>query len=155
MPRHASAHAAGIVITERPVYEYVPVSVNDEMTLTQFPMDTVAKLGLLKFDFLGLRYLTILSDTEKQIQRSDPSFALGSVPLDDKKTYELISSGKTDGVFQLESGGMRKLLVQMQPACIEDIILAISLYRPGPMESIPKFLEYRQHPKGYGMLARS
>ena len=147
MPRHASAHAAGIVITERPVYEYVPVSVNDEMTLTQFPMDTVAKLGLLKFDFLGLRYLTILSDTEKQIQRSDPSFALGSVPLDDKKTYELISSGKTDGVFQLESGGMRKLLVQMQPACIEDIILAISLYRPGPMESIPKFLEYRQHPE--------
>ena len=147
MPRHASAHAAGIVITERPVYEYVPVSVNDEMTLTQFPMDTVAKLGLLKFDFLGLRYLTILSDTEKQIRRSDPSFALGSVPLDDKKTYELISSGKTDGVFQLESGGMRKLLVQMQPACIEDIILAISLYRPGPMESIPKFLEYRQHPE--------
>lgn len=147
MPRHASAHAAGIVITEGPVYEYVPVAVNDEMTLTQFPMDTVAKLGLLKFDFLGLRYLTILSDTEKQIQRSSPSFDLRSVPFDDKKTYDLISSGKTDGVFQLESGGMRKLLVQMQPACIEDIILAISLYRPGPMESIPKFLEYRLHPE--------
>lgn len=147
MPRHASAHAAGIVITDKPVYDYVPVAVNDEMTLTQFPMDTIARLGLLKFDFLGLRYLTILSDTEKQIRRSEPSFELRSVPFDDKKTYELISSGRTDGVFQLESGGMRKLLVQMQPACIEDIILAISLYRPGPMESIPKFLEYRQHPE--------
>ena len=147
MPRHASAHAAGIVITDKPVYDYVPVAVNDEMTLTQFPMDTIASLGLLKFDFLGLRYLTILSDTEKQIRRSEPSFELRSVPFDDKKTYELISSGRTDGVFQLESGGMRKLLVQMQPACIEDIILAISLYRPGPMESIPKFLEYRQHPE--------
>ena len=147
MPRHASAHAAGIVITDKPVYEYVPVAVNDEMTLTQFPMDTIAKLGLLKFDFLGLRYLTILSDTEKQIRRNEPSFDLRSVPFDDKKTYELIASGKTDGVFQLESGGMRKLLVQMQPSCIEDIILAISLYRPGPMESIPKFLEYRLHPE--------
>ena len=147
MPRHASAHAAGIVITEDAVHEYVPVAVNDEMTLTQFPMDTVAKLGLLKFDFLGLRYLTIMSDTEKQIRLSEPAFDLKSVPFDDKETYELISSGKTDGVFQLESGGMRKMLVQMRPACLEDIILAISIYRPGPMESIPKFLEYRLHPE--------
>ncbi len=147
MPRHASAHAAGIVITDRPVYEYVPTAVNDEMTLTQFPMDTVAKLGLLKFDFLGLRYLTIMSDTEKQIRLSDPDFDLRRVPFNDAKTYELISSGKTDGIFQLESGGMRKMLMQMRPACLEDIILAISIYRPGPMDSIPQFLENRLNPE--------
>lgn len=147
MPRHASAHAAGIVITDKPVFEYVPVAVNDEMTLTQFPMDTVAKLGLLKFDFLGLRYLTIMSDTEKQIRLSEPDFSLGRVPFDDKATYELISSGRTDGIFQLESGGMRKMLTQMRPACLEDIVLAISIYRPGPMESIPKFLENRLYPE--------
>ncbi len=146
MPRHASAHAAGIVITDRPVHEYVPIAVNDEMTLTQFPMDTVAKLGLLKFDFLGLRYLTIMSDTEKQIRLTEPNFCLARVPFDDKKTYELISSGKTDGIFQLESGGMRKMLTQMRPACLEDIILAISIYRPGPMDSIPQFLTNRQNP---------
>ena len=147
MPRHASAHAAGIVITDRPVHEYVPIAVNDEMTLTQFPMDTVAKLGLLKFDFLGLRYLTIMSDTEKQIRLSEPDFDLRRVPFDDEKTYELISSGKTDGIFQLESSGMRKMLMQMRPACLEDIILAISIYRPGPMDSIPQFLENRLHPE--------
>lgn len=147
MPRHASAHAAGIVITDRPVHDYVPVAVNDEMILTQFPMDTIAKLGLLKFDFLGLRYLTIMSDTEKQIRLREPDFDLRRVPFDDKETYELISSGRTDGVFQLESGGMRKMLVQMRPYCLEDIILAISIYRPGPMDSIPKFLEYRNDPE--------
>ncbi len=147
MPRHASAHAAGIVITDKPVSDYVPVAVNDEMMLTQFPMDTVAKLGLLKFDFLGLRYLTILSDTEKQIRRSEPDFVLSRVPFDDAATYELLASGKTDGLFQLESGGMRKLLSQMRPNCLEDIILAISIYRPGPMDSIPQFLENRLHPE--------
>ena len=147
MPRHPSAHAAGIVITDKPVHEYAPVAVNDEMILTQFPMDTVAQLGLLKFDFLGLRYLTIMSDTEKQIRLREPDFDLRRVPFDDKETYELISSGKTDGIFQLESGGMRKMLTAMRPFCLEDIILAISIYRPGPMESIPKFLEYRAHPE--------
>ncbi len=146
MPRHASAHAAGIVITDKPIHEYVPVAVNDEMTLTQFPMDTVARLGLLKFDFLGLRYLTIMSDTEKQIRLFEPDFDLRRVPFDDEKTYDLISSGKTDGIFQLESGGMRKMLMQMRPHCLEDIILSISIYRPGPMDSIPTFLENRLNP---------
>ena len=146
MPRHASAHAAGIVITDKPVSDYVPVAVGNGMTLTQFPMDTVAKLGLLKFDFLGLRYLTIISDTEKQIRKDIPDFDIKKVPLDDAETYAVISAGRTDGVFQLESGGMRRLLSQMQPRCIEDIIVAIALYRPGPMESIPKFLENRQNP---------
>ncbi|MBQ0125387.1 MAG: DNA polymerase III subunit alpha, partial [Clostridiales bacterium] len=147
MPRHASAHAAGIVITDKPVCEYVPVSVNSGMTLTQFPMTTVAELGLLKFDFLGLRYLTIISDAEKQIKRKNPDFDITKIPLDDEKTYKMISQGKTDGLFQLESAGMRRMLTQMQPRNIDDIILAIAIYRPGPMESIPTFLENRQNPE--------
>lgn len=147
MPRHASAHAAGIVITDKPVCDYVPTAVGNGMTLTQFTMDTIAKLGLLKFDFLGLRYLTIISDAEKEIRRTNPDFDIKKVPQDDRETYELISSGHTDGIFQLESGGMRKLLSQMQPRSLEDIIIAISLYRPGPMDSIPTFLENRAHPE--------
>ncbi|MBQ8509060.1 MAG: DNA polymerase III subunit alpha [Clostridia bacterium] len=144
MPRHSSTHAAGVVITDRPVHEYVPLAVNGEMPVTQFDMDTVAKLGLLKFDFLALRYLTIISDTERQIREYEPDFAVDRLPLDDAKAYELISAGNTDGVFQLESGGMRQMLTQLRPDCIEDIVAAISLYRPGPMDSIPKFIENRK-----------
>ncbi len=143
MPRHSSTHAAGVVITDRPVCEYVPLSTNGGAPVTQFDMDTVAKLGLLKFDFLALRYLTIISDTEKQIRQRQPDFCIDSVPLDDKNVYDLISSGNTDGIFQLESGGMRQMLTQLRPDCIEDIIAAISLYRPGPMDSIPKYIENR------------
>ena len=147
MPRHASAHAAGIVITDKPVYDYVPMTTGNGMVLTQFPMETVAKLGLLKFDFLGLRYLTIIDDTEKQIRRFEPDFDIKRISFDDEETYKFLSSMQTDGVFQLESAGMKKLLAQMKPACLEDIISAISLYRPGPMESIPMFLENRLHPE--------
>jgi len=146
MPRHASAHAAGIVITDKPVYEYVPVSVNSDMMLTQFPMTTIADLGLLKFDFLGLRYLTIVSDTEAQIKEYDENFDIKTIPLNDEETYKMLSLGKTDGVFQLESAGIRRLLTQMQPKNIEDIILAIAIYRPGPMDSIPMFLSNRMNP---------
>mgnify|MGYP004653785903 CR=1 FL=1 len=146
MPRHASTHAAGVVITDRPVSDYVPLSVNGDMPVTQFDMDTVAKLGLLKFDFLALRYLTIISDTERQIRESEPDFSVDSLPLDDRKSYELISSGNTDGIFQLESGGMRQMLMNFRPDTIEDVIAAISLYRPGPMDSIPKFIENRRDP---------
>ena len=145
MPRHASTHAAGVVITDRPVHEYVPLSMNGNVPVTQFDMDTSAKLGLLKFDFLALRYLTIISDTEKQIRERIPDFDIEALPLDDKAAYELISSGNTDGVFQLESGGMRQMLTQLRPDCIEDIIAAISLYRPGPMDSIPKYIENRKN----------
>lgn len=145
MPRHSSTHAAGVVITDRPVSEYVPLATNGGTPVTQFDMDTVAKLGLLKFDFLALRYLTIISDTEKQIREHDPSFDIEAVPLDDKKAYDIISSGNTDGIFQLESGGMRQMLTQLRPDCIEDIIAAISLYRPGPMDSIPKYIENRKN----------
>lgn len=145
MPRHASTHAAGVVITDRPVSEYVPLATNGGILVTQFDMDTVAKLGLLKFDFLALRYLTIISDTEKQIREALPEFSVENLPLDDKATYELISSGNTDGIFQLESAGMRQVLTQLRPDGIEDIISVISLYRPGPMDSIPKYIENRRN----------
>ncbi|MGM9680272.1 MAG: DNA polymerase III subunit alpha [Eubacteriales bacterium] len=147
MPRHASTHAAGVVITKDPIYSYVPLSTNGDTTVTQFDMDTIASLGLLKFDFLALRYLTILSDAEREIRKSVPDFSVSAIPSDDPETYVLLASGKTDGLFQLESAGMRRLLVNLHPTRLEDIMVAIALYRPGPMDSIPKYLENRQHPE--------
>ncbi len=146
MPRNISIHAAGVVITELPVSSYVPLAVSNGVTVTQFDMDTIAKLGLLKFDFLALRYLTILNDAERQIRERDPSFDLTKLPLDDKKTYSLISAGNTSGVFQLESAGMRSMLTELKPDSIDDILAAIALYRPGPMDSIPRFIECRRDP---------
>lgn len=143
MPRHASTHAAGVVITDRPICEYVPLACNSDTVVTQFDMDTVAALGLLKFDFLALRYLTIISDTEKLIQRHQRNFDILKIPTDDEATFRLVSDGRTDGVFQLESDGMKQMLTLLKPKCIEDIMIAIALYRPGPMESIPKFIENR------------
>ncbi len=140
MPRHASTHAAGVVITDRPVREYVPLSVNGDAVVTEYDMDAVAELGLVKFDFLGLRYLTILSDAEKEIKQSDPSFDLNAIPEDDAATYKMLASGDTSGVFQLESGGMRQMLMQLQPTNLEEITAAIALYRPGPMDAIPTFI---------------
>ena len=140
MPRHASTHAAGVVITERPTYEYVPLSYSGTGVVTQFDMITDAKLGLVKFDFLGLRYLTIIDDTVKAIKKHTPSFDIDKIPLDDVSTFELLSAGKTDGVFQLESGGMKRVLSKLSPANIEDIIACIALYRPGPMDSIDTFI---------------
>ena len=146
MPRNASVHAAGIVITDRPVCDFVPLAVNNGTTVTQYDMDTVAKLGVLKFDFLGLRYLTIMRDAEEQVRESDPAFRLDRVPLEDAETYELISKGQTLGVFQLESGGMRQMLTGLKPHAIGDIEAAIALYRPGPMEAIPKYIANRENP---------
>ena len=146
MPRNASVHAAGIVITDRPVCDFVPLAVNNGTTVTQYDMDTVAKLGVLKFDFLGLRYLTILHDAEEQVKESDLGFSLDRVPLDDPETYELISRGHTLGVFQLESGGMRQMLTNLKPRAIGDIEAAIALYRPGPMEAIPRYIASREDP---------
>jgi len=146
MPRHASTHAAGVVITERSVDSYVPVALNGDAPVTQYDMDAVAELGLVKFDFLGLRYLTILSDAEKEIRNQYPAFSLDTIPLDDPSVYRMISEGDTSGLFQLESGGMRQMLMQLQPESIEDIIAAIALYRPGPMDSIPTFIA-RKHGK--------
>ncbi len=143
MPRHASTHAAGVVITDRPICEYVPLSCNNDTVVTQFDMDTVAALGLLKFDFLALRYLTIISDTEKLIRKRQHDFDILKIPTDDDETFRLISDGKTEGVFQLESDGMRQMLTLFRPQSIEDIMIAIALYRPGPMDSIPRFVENR------------
>ena len=147
MPRHMSTHAAGVVITDRPVSEYVPLAVSGDAPVTQFDMDTVAALGLLKFDFLGLRYLTVIDNAVKMIQKEDPSFSIEKIPTDDSAAFELISAGKTAGVFQLESSGIRQMLQSLRPASIEDIMIAIALYRPGPMESIPKYLENRKAPE--------
>ena len=143
MPRHASTHAAGVVITDKEVSSYVPLSVNGDTIVTQFDMDTVAELGLVKFDFLGLRYLTIIADAERMVRASVPDFDIKKIPYDDKKTYALISEGRTDGVFQLESKGMKQVLMRLCPDSIDDVIAAIALYRPGPMDSIPQYIERR------------
>ncbi len=143
MPRHASTHAAGVVMTEHPVSDYVPLALNDGGTVTQYDMDTVAEIGLVKFDFLGLRYLTIIADAEREVRRTDAAFDITKVAMDDVATFRLISQGQTDGVFQLESAGMQKMLMQLQPETFEDIIAAIALYRPGPMDSIPQYIARR------------
>ena len=147
MPRHASTHAAGVVITERPVYEYVPLATNDESVVCQYQMTTLEELGLLKMDFLGLRNLTVLDDAVKLVRRHSPGFRIEAVPEDDKETFEMLSAGRTSGVFQLESTGMTGVCVGLKPKGIEDITAIISLYRPGPMDSIPRFIECSAHPE--------
>ena len=147
MPRHASTHAAGVLITSRPVDEYVPLQTNDEVITTQFPMGTLEALGLLKMDFLGLRTLTVIGDSLEMIaQGGGPKMTPEDIPLDDPEVFQMISAGETDGVFQLEGAGMRSFLTNMKPANFEDIIAAISLYRPGPMDSIPRFIAGKQNP---------
>ena len=144
MPRHASTHAAGVVITEKPTYEYVPLSYSGTGVVTQFDMTTDAKLGLVKFDFLGLRYLTVIHDAESAIRLRDPNFSIDKIPFDDSKAFKLLCDAKTDGVFQLESGGMKQVLMKLMPSCLEDVIACIALYRPGPMDSIDTFIA-RKH----------
>lgn len=146
MPRHASTHAAGVLITGKPVMEYVPLQRNDEVITTQYPMGTIERLGLLKMDFLGLRTLTVIRDTLDMLREQGIDMKPEDIPRDDPAVYEMISAGDTDGVFQLEGGGMRTFLTNMKPSCFEDIIAAISLYRPGPMESIPRYIQGKQNP---------
>lgn len=146
MPRHASTHAAGVLITGKPVMEYVPLQRNDEVITTQYPMGTIERLGLLKMDFLGLRTLTVIRDTLDMLREQGIDMKPEDIPRDDQAVYEMISAGDTDGVFQLEGGGMRTFLTNMKPTCFEDIIAAISLYRPGPMESIPRYIQGKQNP---------
>ena len=147
LPRHASTHAAGVLITDRPVTDYVPLQKNDEVVTTQFPMGTIERLGLLKMDFLGLRTLTVIRDALDLMRDAGCNMRAEDIPLDDAGVYAMISEGETDGVFQLESGGMRSFLSSMKPENFEDIIAAISLYRPGPMESIPRYIEGKHHPE--------
>ena len=146
MPRHASTHAAGVVITREPADFYVPLQKNDEAIVTQYTMTTLEELGLLKMDFLGLRNLTVIDRCEKSIRQRDPDFRMDKIPLDDPAVYEMLSAGDTQGVFQFESGGMRRVLAQLRPEGMEDLIAVISLYRPGPMESIPRYIRSRHDP---------
>ena len=147
MPRHASTHAAGVVITENPVYTYVPLAKNDESVVCQYPMTTLEELGLLKMDFLGLRNLTVLEDAARLVRRKVPGFRVESIPEDDEETFRMLAEGHTMGVFQLESTGMTGVCMQLRPKSIEDITAVIALYRPGPMDSIPRFIEWSQHPE--------
>ena len=147
MPRHASTHAAGVVITAKPLTDYVPLARNDESIVCQFDMVTLEQLGLLKMDFLGLRNLTVLKDAEDLVRRVQPDFRVDKVPEDDPETFKMLTEGRTSGVFQLESAGMTGVCVGLRPKSIEDITAVIALYRPGPMESIPRFLECAAHPE--------
>ena len=146
MPRHASTHAAGVVITREPATEYVPLSTNDGLPVTQFNMVEIERLGLLKMDFLGLRTLTVIHDTETAVRRKVPDFRMANISYDDPETYAMLAKGETEGIFQLESTGMTQVLVSLRPRNLEDIIALISLYRPGPMDSIPTYLRNRREP---------
>ena len=147
MPRHASTHAAGVVITHDTVESYVPLARNDEAVVTQYTMTTLEELGLLKMDFLGLRTLTVISEAEKMIRAKHPDFDIEKINMQDKKVFEMLCSGQTEGVFQFESEGMRSVLTQLKPESIEDMIAVISLYRPGPMDSIPTYIHNRHNPQ--------
>lgn len=147
MPRHASTHAAGVVIADRPVSEYVPLATNDGAVVTQYTMTTLDELGLLKMDFLGLRNLTVIADTEAMIREQEPAFDIQKIPENDPKTMHMMGQGLTEGVFQFESGGMKAVLQKFHPERIEDLIAILSLYRPGPMDSIPKYISNHAHPE--------
>ena len=147
MPRNTSTHAAGVVITAEPVCSYVPLSRNDDTIVTQYTMTTIEELGLLKMDFLGLRNLTVIRDAEMQIQKINPGFSMDTAPDDDDATFRMLREGKTQGVFQLESAGMTGVCVNMRAGSIEDITAIVALYRPGPMDSIPTFIENKLNRK--------
>ncbi len=147
MPRNASTHAAGVVITDRPVAEYVPLAKNNDSIVTQYTMTTLEELGLLKMDFLGLRNLSVIRDAQDMISTEQPGFKIEDIKTDDRRVYNMLSTGATDGVFQFESAGMRSVIMQLKPEHMEDLIAVISLYRPGPMESIPRYIENRHNPE--------
>ena len=147
LPRHTSIHAAGVVIGSRALDEFVPLSRGAENVITtQFPMTTIEELGLLKMDFLGLRTLTVIQDAERMInQRPGMTFSIDHIDYNDPEVYEMIGQGHTEGVFQLESAGMKSFMKELKPGSLEDIIAGISLYRPGPMDFIPKYIKGKQN----------
>ena len=147
MPRHTSTHAAGVVITDRPVSEYVPLAKNDESVVTQFTMTTLEELGLLKMDFLGLRNLSVIDNTVKMVARNKPGFTIETIPMDDPEVFRLFSAGHTEGVFQFESAGIKRVIMNLKPEYLEDLIAVTSLYRPGPMKFISMYVENRHHPE--------
>lgn len=147
LPRHTSTHAAGVVITSGGIGNFVPLQKNDDVITTQFTMTTIERLGLLKMDFLGLRTLTVIQDAVMHIKQAHGADVnIENLDMDDAAVYEMISRGETDGVFQLESGGMKQLMKELKPTSIEDIIAGISLYRPGPMDSIPMYVANKNNP---------
>ena len=156
MPRHASTHAAGVVISRDSIDEYVPLYLADKGLSTQFNMTTIEELGLLKMDFLGLRNLTIIRDALAMIEKDHGvKIDFSRMEYDDPKVYEIIAKGNTEGIFQLESGGMTQFMKNLKPDCFEDIVAGISLYRPGPMASIPTYIENKKHPHNIAYIHKS
>ena len=149
LPRHTSMHAAGVVISQKAVEEYVPLSVgSDGSVVTQFTMTTLEELGLLKMDFLGLRTLTVIQNAVRLAEKSSgKEIDINAIDYNDKKVLDYIGSGETDGIFQLESGGMKGFMKELKPQNLEDIIAGISLYRPGPMDFIPQYIKGKNHPE--------
>lgn len=147
LPRHASMHAAGVLISQKAVDEYVPVAIGaDGAVVAQFVMTTLEELGLLKMDFLGLRTLTVIQDAEKLARKKNPEFSIDNINYEDKNVYDMISTGKCEGIFQLESAGMKNFMKELKPQSIEDLIAGISLYRPGPMDFIPQYIKGKNNP---------
>ncbi|MGJ7045683.1 DNA polymerase III subunit alpha [Thermoanaerobacterium thermosulfurigenes] len=148
LPRHASTHAAGVVISSEPLVKYVPLQKNEGSIVTQFTMTTLEELGLLKMDFLGLRTLTVIRDTLDIVKETRGiDVDIDSIDFEDKEVYALISRGDTEGVFQLESSGMKQFMTELRPEKLEDVIAGISLYRPGPMDQIPRYIENKNNPE--------
>lgn len=147
MPRNTGMHAAGVVICDKPVDEYVPLFKSGDSVVTQYYKGWVESLGLLKMDFLGLRTLTVIDDAVKMIRKKVPDMQIMDIDVDDQNVYKMLGEGGTFGVFQCESGGIRSLMINMQPKNLEDIIAVIALYRPGPMDFIPAYLANRQDPE--------
>ena len=146
LPRHCSTHAAGVVISKRPVDEYVPLNANDGNITTQFTMTTLEELGLLKMDFLGLRTLTVIQDAVDMVRETEGiEIDIEHIPMDDPAVYQMISAGHTDGVFQIESAGMTSFMRELRPENLEDIIAGIALYRPGPMDFIPNYIKGKRN----------
>ena len=154
MPRHASTHAAGVVISSEPITHFVPLYRNEELISTQFPMTTLEELGLLKMDFLALRTITVIRDCLDTVERGRGiSIDIDRIDYEDQRVYEMIGQGDTAGVFQLESQGMTSFMKELQPSCLEDIIAGISLYRPGPMDQIPRYIRNKNNAKSISYLA--
>ena len=147
LPRHCSTHAAGVVITKNAVSDYVPLTVSDEQLVTQYVMTDLEELGLLKMDFLGLSNLTVIRDTVESVKKCKGiDIDINKIDFDRREVYALISSGNTDGVFQLESQGMRNFMRELKPGCLEDVMAGLALYRPGPADSIPRYIANKQNP---------
>ncbi|WP_317854128.1 DNA polymerase III subunit alpha [Chakrabartyella piscis] len=148
LPRHSSTHAAGVVICKKPVMDYVPLSANDGQVNTQYTMTILEELGILKMDFLGLRTLTVIQNAVKEAERIHGiAIDIDTIPMDDEAVYQFIGQGKTEGIFQLESAGMKQFMKELQPKRLEDLIAGISLYRPGPMDFIPKYVKGKNNPE--------